>query len=103
MGTTGQWIEVVVIAIFFGGVMLLWEASGISSSANKERAFIFKNVLICAFVGLVTGLWSVFHWRAFRLPLVLVSASAIAGAIVVVVFYRPKTADDESKNSVPSN
>lgn len=102
MGTAGQWIEVVVVAVFGGGAMLVWEAWGVSSSGNKERAFTFKNVLICALTGLQVGLWEAFHWRAFRWPLVLFSALAIAGFILVVKFYRPKAGDQGSKSSVPS-
>jgi thiol:disulfide interchange protein len=103
MGTTGQWIEVVVAAIVFGGVMLLLEGLDLNRFGKSERTVTVKKVLVCAFTGFMAGLWSVFHWRALRWRLSLFSASAVIGAILVVAFYRPKAPDSNTHNSVPTS
>jgi hypothetical protein len=80
MGTSGDWISVLLEALWCPGFMLLgvWILKG-----NPQIRPILTPLylLSSAFAGLFFGIWSTFGWNAFRWPLVSLLLGSAAGIV----------------------
>lgn len=81
MGTGGEWIEVILSAVFWGGGMLLWDFWR-ESDERMKQVLSWSNLLSLALLGLTFGIGTTFRWRAIRWPLILVVvATFVCGAV----------------------
>jgi hypothetical protein len=85
MGTTSEWIQVLLAGGFWGGFMMLWSARQ-RASKNLKPTWLIEEAFSWALMGLWFGVVTTFHWRrAFHVPLVFVTVAAFAGACLVGV------------------
>jgi hypothetical protein len=77
MGNLREWVETVILAIFFGGVSLLWGWYR-GPQAVVRRTPSASDIIGWSLMGLCFGLLMVFGWRAFSWPVVLITAPALA-------------------------
>ena len=89
MGTTGEWLQVLLMGGFVGGVMA-WGPAHRRASANRNPAWRIGDVIDWALMGLAFGIVVTFHWRAFHRPLVFVTVAVFAVAFLVGWIRRKK-------------
>ncbi len=86
MGTVGEWVHVAFVSIFWTGAMLLLESS------RRQGEFKFPTLaletLAFSLGGLLFGLVTTFGWRAFRIPMILLTAGLFIAAWVCGRFRR---------------
>jgi hypothetical protein len=76
MGTTREWIEVLCVGAFWGGLMACWEAYKRHSSGLKPTRCA-ADLVGLALTGVWVGMGSTFGWRAFHRPLVFLMAAPL--------------------------
>jgi hypothetical protein len=86
MGTTSEWVQVLLAGGFWGGFMA-WVFARRRASANLKRWHIV-DVLMWALAGLWFSLVTTLRWRSFHRPIVFVTVAAIAGVLLVGWFRR---------------
>lgn len=86
VGSTLDWLEVILSALFWGGGMLAWEYHERESNSLKP-ALLPACMLGWALAGLGFGLGVTFGWDAARWPLVLVSSTSFLGAVIIRARY----------------
>jgi|SRR5580698_7281246 hypothetical protein len=83
MGTTHDWIEVVIWGGLFGIGMAL--SSGLRKAPEgSETGWSWARGVFYGLLGLFVGIGTTFHWRALHPPLVFILLLAIGGAIASV-------------------
>lgn len=95
MGTAKDWISVAIVAVGWGGLMLL------RGTLRRRRSQLVPTIsaveaIGCALWGLGLGLILTFHLRAFRWPLILLVVAAFLGGAYFV--DELKTQDVSSTN-----
>ena len=93
MGTASEWMSVAFSAIFWGGWMLLWGSPRTRDGIDSDLSLVY--VLGLALASLGFGLGVTFHWRAFRWPLVLLTATTFVGATVLARLARRRVPSAE--------
>lgn len=85
MGTIGDWVEILVIAVFMG--LYGWvRTMGVKPYTNKLGKSLAGWILFSS----VVGIWLTFRWQAFVVPLVFITVpTAVAGALLIY-FARPR-------------
>jgi hypothetical protein len=78
MGTAREWMSVAFYGSFWGGWMFLWERD-----TRIKSGLTFLYILGLSLASLGFGLIVTFRWRAFRLPLILVTGAFFVGAAVL--------------------
>lgn len=80
MGTSNDWISVLLRALWFPGFMLLgvWILKGKPEIRPIPTPLY---LLSWVFTGLVFGIWSRFGWNAFRWPLLSLLLGSVAGML----------------------
>jgi hypothetical protein len=97
MGTTKEWVNVALAGGFWGAFMLLLFALGEGLPPGRQRVSL-RSVLVYGVGGLLFGIWTTFHGRAFRWPLVLVTILAILSMFRVA---RLKTSNGSKGDNAP--
>ena len=83
MGTSSEWIKVVLLGGFWGLWMILWSAHR-RTSMNLRPAWCLEEALSWLLTGLSFGIVVVFPLRrAFGMPLIFVTVAAFVGSVVV--------------------
>lgn len=87
MGTTGDWLSVLLSGGFYGVAMGLW------NTPQKPAIGTRKSWLVgWMFAGLLFGILSTFGWRrALHPPIVFVTVAACAGIFVLGLIHRSWT------------
>ena len=102
MGTTKEWVEVVLAATFWGGLMLLVKVLERKGAWTKS-VMPGRQVLIWALGGLVFGLVTTFGWkRAFSFPLIFLTVGLFITAWVAARLLGRESADKSPDNVNPS-
>lgn len=99
MGTTKEWIEVLLSGGFWGAWMIGWSAHK-RASENLKPSLCIRDIFSWALMGLWFGVVVTFHWqRAFHMPIVLVTIAAFVGGCLVAVVGSKKTRPPDSSSS----
>lgn len=84
MGTTADWTKVIILALGFGGFSAVSMALHRWRSDLRPRPYLsFTEILFCAAIGLLFGIFVRFEGRAFHQPLVFLECPLL---IVVLSF-----------------
>jgi len=81
MGTSSEWISVLLRALWFPCLMLL-SVFILRAKPLIRPALTPLNVLSSVFAGLFFGISTTFGWNAFRWPLVLLLAGSVIGILI---------------------
>ena len=95
MGTTSEWLSVIIAGGIWGGFMFLYFA-WTRKEEHRKPVIRLKDLLIWAFGGLAFGTWETFHRRAFEWPLVLVFIGSFL-CVYFVVKVLPPHSDQEQQ------
>jgi hypothetical protein len=98
MGRASEWIRVALSGTFWGGFMLIWDTLR-KRSKNQKPVFSIRDALVWILGGFLFGFWSTFGWQSFRWPLVLFSAVAFAGMVIVSKLFRVGAKSHSSNNT----
>jgi hypothetical protein len=90
MGTSKEWIQVILLGGFWGAWMTAWSAHK-RPSENLKPILCIQDIFSWGLMGVWFGVVTTFHWqRAFHMPLVLVTVAAFGGACLVAIFGSKK-------------
>jgi hypothetical protein len=83
MGTISDWLWVLFLGAFWGGLMVYWNTRMEKAGATKWP-LSFPHILSLSLLSLWFGIMARFDWkRAFHAPLVFITSASFIGAIVV--------------------
>ena len=90
MGTGGEWIEVILSAVVWGGGMLLFDSvTGKSDEARPHSQW--ANILALTLTSLLVGLGTTFGLRRLlQFPLLLVSGGLLLAMCLVAILIRKR-------------
>lgn len=83
MGTTSEWMQILVAGGIFGILMFLWELFMRRDSVTK-----WSNIASLALMSLAWGMMMIFGWRVVHGGLLAVLALALFGLIALGIVER---------------
>jgi hypothetical protein len=90
MGTSGEWIRVLCLAVIWGGAMLWFTVRG-RAAANIEPMCRVADILLMVPLSLCFGIVVEFKWRALSSPLAFIIVAALSSACLVGWFGRKRS------------
>jgi hypothetical protein len=81
MGTSSDWISVLLRALWFPGLMLI-AVLIFTGKGHVKPALTPLDFLSWVFAGLFFGISTTFGWNAFRWPLILLLVGSVIGIVV---------------------
>ena len=93
MGTTSEWLSILVWAVLFGGVMAWWCAKSDRAPAMfkpKGRVEHVEQAMAWILASLLVEIISTFHWRAIHRPLIFITLAVLAGLLLSGQMFRKR-------------
>jgi hypothetical protein len=91
MGTNGEWIRVLCLAMIWGAAMLWFTVRG-RAAANVKPTWRIADIFLMVPLSLCFGVVVEFKWRAFSTPLAFIVVAGLASACLVGWLGRKRSA-----------
>lgn len=97
MGTTSEWLSVLVWGGLWGAMMAGWTA--LRQDKTLPRRVRVLNLALWAPLAVWFGIVTTFGWRAWHRPLLFMTVGLLLGMFLVGWVFRTKSATDTTGHS----